>query len=86
MSSENMDKMKFGLSIANLVALVSFAFYVGAWKSEVNSHINDAGIHMNMTTKMELFVPRSELKVTLENMANDLEDIKVMIYSEYGKN
>ena len=84
MSSANMDKMRFGLSVANLVALVSFAFYVGAWRSEVNSHLNDRSIHMGLEEKMNLFIPRQELNVKIDNMAGDIEDIKRIIYSEYG--
>jgi len=92
MSSENLDKMRFGLSVANLIGIVSFAFYIGMWKGDVQSHLEDNNIHMTMQDKMELFIPRSELDVELNNidvnvdhMKSDIEDIKRIIYREYGE-
>jgi ABC-type lipoprotein release transport system permease subunit len=86
MSEGMKSNINIGGIAINFIGLLTMVFYVGGFKSNIESHINDAAIHMDMTTKMELFVPRSELKVTLENMADDLEDIKKIIYSQYGNN
>lgn len=71
------------LTLANFIILISFFVQQGKWQESVDNSINhfhehteDLNQHMPLARKIEVFVPRVELDIRLENMEKILEKIE----------
>jgi len=54
----------------------SLMFDTPQQKSEVVTHVDDSNIHMPMSEKIEVFVPRTELDSKFESIIKSLERIE----------
>ena len=74
--------MPLAIGVANFVLLLSIAYYVGTWTSEVDSfrqeivkdlkeHEDEENLHIPLYKLNELFIPRQEMNVEL----NSIKDI-----------
>ena len=75
--------MKNWMTLANFLILITFVTNQARWQQSIDSsithfheHVEDTNSHMPLSQKIEVFVPRVELDIRLENMENLLEKIE----------
>ena len=74
------------LTLANFIILVSFVVTLAKWQESIDGsvryfheHIDNKTVHLPMSDKMRIFVPRIELDNRLENIEKILEKIEKKI-------
>ena len=75
--------MKNWMTLANFLILITFVTNQARWQQSIDNsieqlheHVEDTNSHMPLSQKIEVFVPRVELDIRLENMENLLEKIE----------
>ena len=71
------------LTFANFIILITFFVNMGKWQESIDNsidlfhkHAEDKNMHMPLARKIEVFVPRVELDIRLQNMEKILEKIE----------
>jgi len=74
------------LTLANFIILVSFVVTLAKWQESIDGsvkhfeeHIDNKTVHMPMSEKIQIFVPRVELDNRLKNIEKILEKIEKKI-------
>jgi len=64
------------IPFTTLIVVISFIVYQSRWQSEVDSHITDSSIHMELEREIQIFVPRAELEGKMDRFIKQLDRIE----------